>query len=583
MQGELPAGEADWDVDLQGQPPEGRTIWMAQQEGTGAGAGGQIPHEGHEAKRADILRKRFSRDDLHDVQKGDLPAIVSLDIAADEEGMQYGGGIGGRHGHGAYRCGGPRSCLALLLGLLVLLGGAAESQARPLKLTARGKWRRFDIRAAGNKQDFYFEATAGCRYRVTVEPLGLRMPEVELFIGRSSTPLDTARAPAPEQAASMTWDPELDGLAFLRVGGFSAGIGKGRIRVETLDWENAVAKPHTRALGPRRGDEPARVGDLLLGEANTWQLHVQRGKAYEIQTRRGTAGGVRLRVLTGKPGRVLAHSDPWRAAGEHYPIVRFQVPAGEGSPNMRLEVEGVWSSAGTYGLVLRTLAAGAALEPEPGIVAPTVEHRRLADETYGFELQEGDMAVLWIPSGNRMPQRPVQRKLRGSWVDAQTHGEVARGQRPTIGNFMSFRPHEGGTYRFLGWTGVDEAAEGATLRLYTREQLGPAPVHMGTGGDPTARARTSSKWEAVGLGICIPGITYLFVLQPERTAGVRMRVTTLEGQVLATRPSSGAALPFSPGFGPSLRFRVAKPSVVRLEARGGKRVVAALLRELKKQ
>jgi hypothetical protein len=497
--------------------------------------------------------------------------------------MQYGRDFGRRHGHAAYRVVGRRPRLALLLGLLVLLGGLAELEARPLKLTARGTWRRFDIRSAGSKQDFYFEAIAGCRYRVTVESLGLRMPEMELFIGRSSTPLETARAPGPEQPATLTWDPELDGPALLRVGGFSAGTGKARIRIETLDWENAVVKAHTRVLGPRRGDEPARVGDLLLGEADLWELHVQPGKAYEIQTRRGTAGGVRLRVLAGNPEQLLAHSDPWRAAGQHYPIVRFRVPTGKAGTNLRLEVEGVWSSAGTYGLVLRSLPPDAALAPEAGIVAPAVAHRRLDDETYGFELEEGDMAVLWVPAGNRMPQRPVQRKLRGSWVDAQTHGEIARGQRPQIGNFMSFRPHEGGTYRFMGWPGVDEAAEGTTLRLYTREQLGPAPVHMGTGGDPTARARTSSRWRAMGLGICVPGITYLFVLQPERTAGVGMRVVTLDGQVLARRPASGHALAFSPGYGPSLRFQVSRPSVVRLEARGGKRVVAALLRELKKE
>ena len=497
--------------------------------------------------------------------------------------MQHRRGIGGGHGGAAYRSRARGSRLALLLGLLVLLGGPLEASARPLKLLPRGTWRRFDIRSAGMKQDFYLEAIAGCRYRITVESLGLRLPEIELYTGRSQTPNDTARAPGPEQAASLTWDPELDGLVLLRVGGFSAGTGKGRIRVETLDWENTPTKANTRILGPRRGDEPARVGDLLLGEANTWQLHVERGKSYEIQTRRGTAGGVRLRVFDGKPGTLLAHSDPWRAAGEHYPIVRFAVPTGKGAPKLRLEVEGVWSSAGTYGLVLRSLSDDAALEPEAGIVAPVVEHKRLTDETYGFQLQEGDMAVLWVPAGNRMPQRPVQRKLRGTWIDAQTHGEVARGQRPQIGNFMSFRPHEGGTYRFMGWPGVDEAAEGTTLRLYTREQLGPAPVHMGTGGDPTARARTGSKWQAVGLGICVPGITYLFVLQPERTSGVRMRVTTLAGKVLASRPARGDALAFSPGYGPSLRFRVAKPSVVRLEARGGKRIVAALLRELKKE
>ena len=60
-----------------------------------------------------------------------------------------------------------------------------------------------------------------------------------------------------------------------------------------------------------------------------------------------------------------------------------------------------------------------------------------------------------------------------------------------------------------------------------------------------------------------------------------MRVRTLDGKTIATRHAVGGTWPTAPGYGPSMRFQVPAPMVVRLEAKGGRPIVRALLRELK--
>jgi hypothetical protein len=227
---------------------------------------------------------------------------------------------------------------------------------------------------------------------------------------------------------------------------------------------------------------------------------------------------------------------------------------------------------------------GDSVEPPEGVIQPDAEAAVLEDapDPLTFTLGEGDMAVLWIPEGHPMPQRAVYMQLRGTWIPAEARvtgegdlGQIARGRRPGAGNFQSFRPYQPGTYRFASLRGRVAAAP-ETLRLYTRETLGPPPVHMGTASDPSSRARLTRRWEPIGLGICVPGITYLFVTTGAHT-DVAMRVRTLEGETFATRRGA----PVAPGYGPSMRFQVPEPMVVRLEAKGGRRTVAALLRELR--
>lgn len=580
---ELAPGESLGHGHFQGQPSQRLPTGLAHDECALTGAGRQVADERDETQGTEVCRKGCCREDLDDVLKGDVAVLGAGDAPTDEECMQDRRGIGSSHGGAGY----PRRSRLLrsaaLLGLLLALAGSSLAQAapRPSKLLPRGSWRSFTIKGIGQKKDFYLETLSGCTYRVSVEARTLAQAEVELYAGAAASPRDAARTGAEGGIASLVFHAEGDGAVLLRAGGFSASTGRGRIRVETLDWDGESTGPNRRLLGPRRGDEGARVGELLLGETNTWELVGSPGTAYEVITTRGTAGGVRLVVKDGE-GATLATSDPWRAAGEHFPIVRFTLPepAGPRKPAV-LEVEGVWSCAGTYGVMLRPLKSGATLEPGDGVQPDAPLIRGLVEgEPYAFRLEEGDMAVLWLPDGTPVPQRQVERKLRARWISAVTHGEIARGQRPGAGNFTSFRPHQAGTYRVRPLPGATPKREGATLKLYKASDLGPAPVHMGTGGDPIARARLTGRWKTIGLGICVPGVPYLFVTREGANAGMGMRVTTLDGAVLATRPTSGPALTQAPGYGPSLRFRVETPQVVRLQARGGRRVVRALLREL---
>lgn len=66
----------------------------------------------------------------------------------------------------------------------------------------------------------------------------------------------------------------------------------------------------------------------------------------------------------------------------------------------------------------------------------------------------------------------------------------------------------------------------------------------------------------------MPGWDYLYVAVGRRPAPVSMRVRTVGDERLAFRPSRGLALARVAGLGPSLRFRVREPTVVRLELEG---------------
>lgn len=504
-----------------------------------------------------------------------------------------------RHGKARYPGAGDRPrpvrpLAALVLAGLLLTSVAAPVHAAARRIRANGTWTPCHVKAPGGHQAFRFEARAGVRYRITARPGTLARPVLELLWGAQAEASVRAGPRGAEEEVVLVWDAPEDVVAEIRVGGFSAGTGKGKVKLESVDWSGRPAKPHQRFLGPAPPDGDFRVGDLLLGETNEWELVVEPGTAYEVRTSKGSAGAVRLRVLRGKDTEV-AHSDAWRQAGVHFPTLRFRVPPGapdDDPVSHRLVVEGAWSSAGTYGVRMQALGPEQSVEPEILAPIPEVTRGPVEGQPLTFTLDEGDMAVLWVPEANPLHHRRVQMQLRGTWVladgrDARSgrHGDFASGRRPGRGHFYSFRPYQPGTYRFTGGgRRLPSPDAGETLKLYPRDVLGPAPVHMGTNMDPTDKARTASRWAPVGLGICVPGVTYLFVCRGAPDAGVGMRVRTLEGETLATRRAVGGAWPTAPGYGPSMRFRVPEPMVVRLEAKGGRRrVVRALLRELQPQ
>ncbi|MDJ0975572.1 MAG: hypothetical protein QNJ98_14010 [Planctomycetota bacterium] len=476
----------------------------------------------------------------------------------------------------------------------LLVSGAERADAAPRRIRANGKWTSFHVKAPGGHHAFLFECRAGVRYRVTARPGTLARPVLELLWGAQAESSVRAGPKGQDEEVVLVWNAESDDVAEIRVRGFSAGTGKGKVKLESLDWKDEPAKPHQRFLGPSPKGGAFRVGDLLLGETNEWELVVEPGTAYEVRTTKGSAGAVRLRVLRGKEEEI-AHSDAWRQAGVHFPTLRFRVPPLEPDtplPSYRLVVEGAWSSAGTYGVRMTALDADRSVEPEILAPIPDVTRGLVEGQPLTFTLEEGDMAVLWVPEANPLHHRRVQMELREKWVladgrDATSgrHGDFASGRRPGRGHFYSFRPYQPGTYRFTGGhTRRQSPSTLETLKLYPRDVLGAAPVHMGTNMDPTDKARTGSRWAPVGLAICVPGITYLFVCRGAPDAGVGMRVRTLDGKTVATRKAVGGAWPTAPGYGPSMRFRVPAPMVVRMEAKGGrKRIVRALLRELQSE
>jgi hypothetical protein len=166
--------------------------------------------------------------------------------------------------------------------------------------------------------------------------------------------------------------------------------------------------------------------------------------------------------------------------------------------------------------------------------------------------------------------------LRGdTWVSMQDIGlgGSARSQENAL--LVWFRPYYPGTYRFRPVPSPPPSEP--RLMLYDRAALGGAPIHMGTGSDPTVRARLARSWTLVGLGVCMPGWDYLFVCVHAPDQGVAMRVRDPEGKTVATRSASARTI--SPGLGPSMRFRVRRPGVYRLEAKNArKRIVRPLLR-----
>ena len=459
------------------------------------------------------------------------------------------------------------------LALLLLLGTAAAEPAAPT-LKATGAARRFRVAVAGGEARFRFTTVAGCRYRLTAEPGTLARPILQ--VGRvGEEPITRVDPGAAGGPAVHVFDAERDAAMELRLTGFSAQVGEGRVRFETLDLEDRKTSPHRRFLKPTEGSA-ARVGELLVGESNRWRLVVEPGRAYAITPTRGSAGRVRLVVL-GWNEEPLADSADGGSAWLAMPPVRFRVPERPEDAKLdmpRLEVRSLLEGGGTYGVRMEALPPDQDIASAEVTPAETIERGAVEGAPETFRAGPGDVALLYAPdSAGRSRIVELQRGERWVRVEDMGLGSSARSQENAL--MVWFQPYYPGTYRFRDPFGA--AAGDTTLLLHDRASLGSAPIHMGTGADPTPRARIGSSWRLVGLGICMPGWDYLYVCVHGPDSGVSMRVVTPEGKQIALRPASGRTI--SPGLGPSLRFQVPTAGVYRLEARSKRRmIVRPLLR-----
>lgn len=485
----------------------------------------------------------------------------------------------------------PLQRLPVVLGLtLCLLAGALPrgllGQEGGRRLEATGRPANVEIRTPGEKVAFVFALRSGCRYRLTVDPGTLERPVVDLALGEVAQ-----RFGAPERGkpAVFEWDAEGTSVGRAEVQGFSALTGSAVVRLETLGPDGVPALVPRPWIAP--GGERGRVGDLLLGESERWDLVVEPGRAYEVEPLRGTAAGVSLAVLPAVGGPALAvGTRPWLP----FDALRFRIPAstppgppapipgplGPPAPATLpwvLEVRGLDGGGGTYGLRLTKLPEDAVLEPMLRAPPPAVTRDLLSGEPLGFRLNAGDVAVLYVPAGaGAIAGTALAAQVEGVWVPLGPDAPSATMRTPEGQHLAWFRAEQPGTYRF----GLASAAGPAPTRpiLVPAREIAGAPLLIAVTGDPGVRARLSAAWQTIAVGVVMPGFDYLYVAEGAPSEGVAMRVSGLDGKALASRPASGEALTYAQGYGPSLRFRVKAPGVVRLEARGGRQLVRALLR-----
>lgn len=481
---------------------------------------------------------------------------------------------------------------ALLLGALAARAGESPLRRLPPDGTALA----LEVRAPGDKAPFVFGLQSGCRYRLTVEPGTLERAVVDLSFGDVVAP---QRFGSPERGrpAVHEWDAEGDALGHADVMGFSALTGTARIRLEALGPDGARQQKPRPWLGVT--GERARVGDLMLGESDRWELAVTPGVSYELEPTRGTAPGVRLRVVTTSGRELAAGTRPWLPFDE----LRFRAPLPAAPPSdaplppgppgapgpaappapaegVVVEVRGVRGSGGSYGLRLKALPDDAPLAAPPATPYPAVERGPLVGEPLAFRANPGDVALLATPaaSGAAVMGR-MQARLGEAWLDMGPEAPITTMMSPEGDHLAWFRPEQPGTYRFgILARGPSAAAPAPVPLVLAGDDLGGAPLLIGVPNDPAVRARLTGEWTTVGLAATLPSFPYLFVAVEGPTEGIALRVRDLAGKVLASRPASGEGLTHSPGLGPTLRFRAPQVGLLRLEAKGKGLRVYALLR-----
>lgn len=445
----------------------------------------------------------------------------------------------------------------------------------PVRLQADDRPLTFEIGRPGESQTFEIVALSGCRYRLEVR--GVTLPRSVLALGRKGEEPFARVTSDDERVARHVWQAVRDERLLVRVQGLSAFTGKAELRFATLGPGDVPTVAHRRVLVP--DEETARVGELLLGEVNTWDLAVEPGVAYQVTPTEGSAGRVRLRIL-GLEDAVLGDSEQGALALRPLPPVRFVAPdplppaADAGAP-LRLEVRGTFDGGGSYGVKLRRLEEGETVDPPQLLVTEPEPSAVLVEGPVPVvRARPGDLVLVNIPEAAENPYF-VQMKRGDRWVGAGGMGQEQRARTHYDAGMTWFRPYHAGTYRFIGIRGPAPTAD---VQLLDRAELGGAPIHMGTGVDPEVKAKLTRDWKLVALGACMPGWDYLFVLRGAPQSGVSMRVVGPDGKVVGTRGAYGAGT-YSPGLGPTLRFEAKRPGVYRLEARDKKEhLVAALLR-----
>jgi hypothetical protein len=473
--------------------------------------------------------------------------------------------------------------VALLLGTLV--PGRFAEAAPMRRLPTDGTWAPVKVDAPGDKVAFGFEQRSGCRYRMTVEPQTLERPVIDLAFDVAS-PVRFG-APARGETAVHEWEAEGTRLVVVDVGGFSAMTGTARLKVEGVDAEGRAQRKPEPWLGPT--GERARVGDLVLGEVERWPLVLEAGRAYELETLRGEAHGVLLRVLDAQGQEVAKSLRPWIA----YDVLRFRLPeapralppvpgappAPPPTPGGRptLEVRGLGGCGGTYGLRLTALPDDEPLVLPPSQPAPPVTRGALAGEAQGFQANPGDVALLFSPRGpDVMSSAVVEQRLGAAWQALPPDAPVGTLRSQEGDHITVVRVETSGAYRFVPFPAGSAAA--ARPRVFAAEHGGGAPLLLGLSSDPRVRAKVTTAWRTIAVAVPVPGFDYLFAGEGAPEAGMAMRVRTLDGAVLASRPATGEALTMSPGIGPTLRFRVREVGLLLLEVRGSAPLVRPLLR-----
>ena len=472
--------------------------------------------------------------------------------------------------------------------LLVLLPAAAatlptassRADASPRRLRANGNPAPVHITSAGARVPLVLTAIAGCEYRVRARGGTLARPTLHFFRHGEELPSFEVDAGPDSSIAQRVWQALADERWRVEVGGFSASSGTATVTYETLGPGGARIHAHRRVLTAR--DATARVGALFIGEDNIWSLALSAGKAYEIVPNRGSAGRVRLQVIDDAE-RVIADSETGALHVQAYPPVRFRAPDPlpphglldpKGPSGLRLRVRGLFDGGGSYGVRLRRLDDDIDIDPAPAPLPEPPAGELLASTPWvKFRAGPGDLALLHLPTQSDNPHY-VQMQRGNQWVRTETLGEVRRARSHHQSGLMWFRPYYGGTYRFVGVRGPT-ATEFTLLR---RERLAGAPLLLGTGEDPQVSLRLRGGWQLAGVGGCMPGWDYLFALTGAPNRGVAMRVVGPEGKSVATRSAFGG-MSYSPGYGPTLRFRAKRAGMYRLEAKSRKTVtVRALLR-----
>jgi hypothetical protein len=186
--------------------------------------------------------------------------------------------------------------------------------------------------------------------------------------------------------------------------------------------------------------------------------------------------------------------------------------------------------------------------------------------------------MLYLPYSDPYDPHLVQAREGEEWAlvpqeGISQYGERASARTPERTAVVAFRAHRSGEYRFV----AQPSERPPVLRVHPAGEAGGAPLLLGSNVDPTVLARAKPAYRTIGLGVCMSGFDYIFVAAGGGVRDLSMRVVGMDGKVIAQRSSSAFASQVA-GVGPSMRFRLREPQLVRLEVAGSAWRGYALLR-----